>query len=73
MPWVVSHGCWYNGLLTCIFLMRTGLHFAATCSDRELRDVTYPARKIWRNRVQSRNFRYGRQATTAFPPVIADA
>ena len=45
---VVSHGCWYNGLL-----------------DRELTDVTYPARKIWRNRVQSRNFHYGRNAALA--------
>jgi hypothetical protein len=42
--------------------MLTGLRFAAKCSDRELADVTYPARKIWRNRVQSRNFQYGRHA-----------
>jgi len=51
-------------VLYCIFLLRTGLRFAAKCSDRELTDVTYPARKIWRNRVQSRNFQYGRHAAT---------
>ena len=44
--------------------MRTWLRFAAKCSDRELTDVTYSAWKIWRNRVQSRNFHYGRHAAT---------
>src|SRR5438105_1636436 len=43
--------------------MRTGLHFAAKCAGRELTNVTYPAWKIWRNRVQSRNIRYGHHAT----------
>ena len=62
MPWVVSHGCWYNGLLSCIFLNANQLRFAAKCPNRELTDFTYPARKIWRNRVQGRNFQYGRHA-----------